>query len=727
MLTINHKSNKQRYTISTALEALSTGLRDTELSPTLTAITMSMESLDTVEARTFDTATANLDAIITSVVTECDLFSDQDDSNGLNMYAAEASANAAAYGALLASNPESLLQQQVVPTVPSAANHVVVGGTGEGLTTRTVAIESYDDKSTDAMVEYSATFNLFAPNPGAFVAANFPVITIDPSQTGLKISADLLYVQSDAIRSTSGDPTDFNRRSLTRATVDPSILQPDVTRIIPVHRLESADKFALPANLPVRTIVYDEVSIDTAPLAFGKRMDLIALSQDDRLVSRGVMGLEDQLDVDIQLISVYIKVGDDVIKLGTKGITTSRFVGGRQEAVTGMNLNFGSDHLLITKDTTDVADAALVTLAAVGTSDLKVRIRLGVNGNADIDSGQVVVHANEIAVTRVFDAAGEELDLTAAPALAIVGLFDTAEFLGYELYATRSNTDLRQRGHIIGNTTYVEEYFVGLGSPITAIRPINTTHDDSDLRGLIAASHIRMTGEAVDKLVETSEILAALTTTGVNDFPEVLGIGRIYVRPTFIQEYVDVSEQVTTQNSYETIRDISALLINIVKDTAARMFIESNMAGAKSVLNPSGNVKTTVVISTSSYIASYLSSPVNSNALEDKLFKYIVVHDANAKLYGKIHLTFHHITDTRNTEPNILSFGCMPYVPDVVFNLNITRNGQHSRELCVHPRHKAIVLSPIMGLINVRNITNALGKACICISDRADPISAEWS
>lgn len=726
MITFNKKHQRSKLAVSHALESISAGLADAELSPTLGAITLSMEGMDAVSSRTFDTATDNLDAIITSVVQEAGLFADETDE--LSQYAAVASANAAAYGALLATDPQAILEQHVVPAVSNSGSHRVIGDIGGGLTTREVAVEAYDDKNMDKMIEYSATYNLFAPNPGQFVSANFPVITIDPSQTGLHVSADLLYVQTDAIRKTSGDITEFNRRSLTRATIDPSILQPDVTRIIPVVRTESLDKFADPTNLPARTIVYNETPIETAPLLFGKRMDLIALSQDDRLVTRGIMGLEDQLDVDIQLTAMYVKIGDDVIKLPTKGITTSRFVGSRQEATTGMNLNFTSDHILINADTTDVSDSALVTLAAIAGNDLKVRIRLGASGSADIDSGTTVVHANEIEVARVYDSANEELDLTAAPALAIANLIAGAEFLGYELYATRSNTDLRQRGHIIGNHTYVEEYFVGLGSPITAIRPVNTSRDDTDLRGLIAASHIRMTGEAVNTLVETAEILAQLTTTGINDFPDVLGIGRLYVRPTFLAEYVDVAAQVTTQNSHSTIRDVSSLLINVVKDTTARMFIESGMVAAKSVLNPIGNVKTTVVVSTSSYIASYLSSPASQSILEDKLFKYIIVHDANAQLHGKIYLTFHHIDETRNTAPNPLSFGCMAYMPDVVFNLNITRNGSHNRELCVHPRHKAIVLSPVMGLIHVRNITNALGKQCICLIDSApDPISSSWT
>ena len=725
MLTINKSKRRTTSTITQALSAMASGLQDVKLSPTLGTITSSMESMDSVQTRTLTTATTNLDSVLIGVIRNAGLFADE--SNELALLSATASADASAYGALLATDPQSFIQQEVTPTISSSATHKVIGAVGDGLRFRKLAQESYDNKDIDRMVEYSAVYNLFAPNPGQFVSANFPVITIDPATTGLEITCDLLYVQTDAIRKISGDLTDFNRRSLTHATVDPSILQPDVTRIIPIVRPESVDKFADPADLPVRSIVYNEIPMDTAPLLFGKEHDLLALSQDDRLVTRGVMGLTDQLDVDVQLTGVYIKVGDDVIHLSTKGITTSRFVVSQQEATTGMNLNFITDHLLIDKRVTDVADAPLVTLAAITGSDLKVRLRVEASGRTDVDEATTVVHANTIRVTSIYDATGEELDLTVAPAAAVVALFETAEFLGYDLYATRSNVNLRQRGHIIGSSKYTEEYFVGLGSPLTSIRPINT-NDDSDLRGLIAASHIRMTGDAVNKLVETAEILSQITTTGVDDYPDILGIGRLYVKPTFIPEYVDVATQVSTQNSFETIRDISALLVNIIKDTAARMFVESGMAGAKSVLNPVGNVKTTVVVSTSSYIASYLTSPGVNVELEDKLFKYMIVHDANSQLYGKMYLTFHQIDDQRNTAPNVLSFGCMPYVPDVVLNLNITRDGQPNRELCVHPRYKAIVLSPIMGLINVRNITNALGKSCMCIVDQVpDSIGTEWS
>ena len=415
--------------------------------------------------------------------------------------------------------------------------------------------------------------------------------------------------------------------------------------------------------------------------------------------------------------------------MSTKGITTSRFVASRQEAATGMNLNFSSDHMLINGDKEDVDQSPLVTLVSIAGNDLTVRIRMSISGSTDVDTGTLIAHGTELEVVKVYNAAKEEVPLDVAPAAALVTLFESAEFLGYELYATRSNTNLRQRGHIVGNTSYTEEYFVGIGSPITAVRPINTTRDSSDLRALIASSHIRMQGEAVSKLVETANTLRDITTTGIlDDYPEVLGIGRLYIRPLFIEEYLDVAAHVMNENSFNTIRDVAALMFNVIRDTTSRLYVESNMGGAKAIVNPGATNKTTAVVSTSPYIASYLQDYTNKISFKDDLFDFKIVSDVNAELHNLMFITLHQIDETRNTAPNVLSFGITPWMPDVVFNVNLTTTGQHSRELCVHPRHKSIVICPVMGLIHVRNITEALGKKCLCLIDEIPlPISQAWT
>ena len=303
MITISAKSKglsfEENSKVSNVLEILREGLASKEMSPTLTGMVLSTESLNSTEERSYTNTLATVDTAISSAITESGLFGETVAEEELSLMVT--SANAAAYGALMAVNPTETLGNKIAPFVSSDSMHVVRSEGFEGVTTRQTAIEAYDDKATDNMVSYTATFNLFAPNPGDIVRSNFPVITIDPSQTGLRITANLLYVQEDTPRETSGAPSDFNRRNLIRATVDPTILQPDVTRITPVVRAEALDKFADPANLAPRTITVHGTDVLTAPLVFGKRMDLIALSQNDKLLADGVMGFTDQLDVDIQL------------------------------------------------------------------------------------------------------------------------------------------------------------------------------------------------------------------------------------------------------------------------------------------------------------------------------------------------------------------------------------------------------------------------------------------
>jgi len=722
------KRDNKKTGLKAVMETIKTGFHDNELSPTLGSIAMTLENMSMSDEQTLENSTQSLDSVITDAMEKMNL-PEAETNCDVGRY--DMIAETAAIATMMATNPTHSFEQNVTPSSSKDNGHRVIGSLESGENgIRKMALEAYNETDASNLIEYTTTYNLYAANPSEFVSANFPVVLMDPSDSGLRLVANLLFVQKDTHRSVSGIPTDFKRRSLTSAARDHTILSPDVTRIIPVVRPESVDMFADAVDLPPRSIVYNDIAINTAPLAVGKRLDLIAISQNDDLFARGAMGLEDQLDVDIQLTNVYIKVGADVINLPTKGITTSRFVASRQESVTGMNLNFSSRHILLNEDTT-AADGVtpLVDLAGIGTGNLKVRLRLDMNGNADIDTGTTVVFAGNVEVDSVYDSADNQLDLTVAPALDIVTAVEAAQIIGYELYATRSNTDMRQRGHIIGNSTYVEEYFVGLGSPITSLRPVNTNKDNVDLDSLIAGAHIRMSNNAILAMKETAATLDGIQSSGITgDFPDTLGLGRLFVNPRYIREELDVALHITTQNSNDAARNAGGLMVNLIKDIAARLILETNIEAGARVLNPtSSEIRPTIVVSTNAYYAHYLSTSIDAR-LTDNEYDFKVVTDSSSELDETIYITLQFYDEKRNSEPNILSFGCTAYAPEVVFNVNASRDGQHSRELAVYPRFKQIVTCPIMGQIDVRNLTDSLGRPHIYLEPTPpNSITAGWA
>ena len=148
------------------------------------------------------------------------------------------------------------------------------------------------------------------------------------------------------------------------------------------------------------------------------------------------------------------------------------------------------------------------------------------------------------------------------PSVALVIRMAGGSIVGYDLLAYRTNMNRRQRGQLIDVTKYTQLYNVPLRSPITTIHPINTDGqtDASDVQALITATRIRTSNEAVTALLNASDVLREYVDSRdmVGVGPDVLGVGRFFVRPTYYQETLDMNALVDSIKSHERAADIQA-------------------------------------------------------------------------------------------------------------------------------------------------------------------------
>lgn len=672
--------------------------------PQVTRSALALEGLSDHQVHALTVATNELSTALEAIASELNI----------SKHITRAQIDAATAAGVLVGDIKSFLQADIQRATASTETMGVVNiSVEDSFSARSLAMEAYDERDNRNAAVYSIAYNMQAARQDDFGEAFFPTIVVTPDQVGFGVTVRLMSVMNDFYRQITGEIDKYERKNLIRALADPTILKNEMTRIIPVYRAQAADKFVDTAVVPSRTVLLEGEPIETAPLAVGKKLSLLGISQTDTLLANGLMDVTDSIDTGAVLQTVYLKVGDDVLQYNVTNLPLSNFAYSVQNNYRVMTLNFDTSSVLLNKATKQADGSNLVSLLPVVTQDLIVRLAMNLSGTINIETADTVVYGNGISVFSVQNAAGEMLDLSAAPAAAVVALFNNAQILGYELKAYRTNLNRRQRGQLINTTYYTQLYNVNLRSPITAIHPVTVEgqNDASDLAALITATRIRTSNAAVGTLLETASLLNeyvdARDYEGVG--PDVLGAGRFFVKPTFFSEIIDINTAIDSLKSHERAMDIQAVLVNKIRDYAYRMYRDSEYKAAADALAGGVAPVPSVIIGTDPVLARYLTVTGDLRTLGNE-FDVKIVSTLDVRVAGKIFVTFGVFDESRNSSVSPLNFGNMAYSPEVTIVLPISRNGQVSRELAVQPRFLHINNLPIMTVLSVNGITDVLNK-----------------
>jgi hypothetical protein len=649
---------------------------------------------------------------------------------GLVKTMTDAQYDAAALGGLMAGNYKTALAKKYEPISVSTESQrsVMPFGVADAMFERSFSMEAYDERENKNAMLYTITYNMQAARQDEFGETFFPTITITPDQVGFGVSVDLMTVFDGIERKISGAFEDFKRKNIIRAVADPSVLKREQTRVVPVVRAPQTDAYFVPAAVvPAQAILIEGESITTAPLKTGVKLDLLGISQTQELLAKGVMDNTDALDPAISLQNVYVTFTNgadtDVIRFNTINLPLAGFNYNPQSNYREMVLNFKSNSVLINGKTKRADGTDLVALAAVyngtpgvGTDDFIVRLELQVTGSVNIETGETTVFGNLVSTYTVQDANGNLLDLTVAPAAAIAGVVNSGAIAGYDLSAYRTNMNRRQRGQLINTTRFTQLYNVPLRSPITAIHPINTDDaiEASDIQALVTATRIRTSNDAVTALINSAAVLREYVDA--RDFigagPEVMGVGRFFVRPVYYQDSIDMNTAIDSIKSHERAADIQAVLVNKIRDLAYRMYRDSEYKAAADALAGGIAPVPTVVIGTDPVLARYLTVTGDLRTLGGE-FDVRIVSTLDNRVQGKIFISFGVFNEQRNTLVHPLNFGNMFWAPELVLTANISRGNTISKETVVQPRYLFVTHTPVMSVIEVDNVPDVLGKVAV--------------
>lgn len=670
----------------------------------LTKSVLSLESMQPDQVASIRTVYNSVEAMLKSLSSDSKL--------SLESHQIEAGAMAA----ITSIDPLASVRNKPVMPSGNFAFRMTQPQVGDGSDARAFSLEAYNDSDNRSAQTHSIVYNMLASRQNDFGETHFPTINISSTEAGILLEARLLYVYRDFKRSAAGALPAYNRVNLIRAYADSTVLKNEQTRAVPVVRTGGADDntacFVAATDMAPYVFNQEGVLITTAPLKIGKEVDLIGLSQTTELLASGTMGPSDVMDTYARLDAIYIKFDDgtneSVVKFDTEPLPDSVF----HYSPTGnsrlMVLNLDTTSIVFSSQTKDVTGAAPLALSAV-TAGMTGRLKLSVSGRLVLDKSTCVVNNGTVGL-EILRAANGSLT---TPSGALQTVFDTATIVGYDVAAYRANVNLRERGQLADEQIERQIVNVRYRSAVSKIMPTGDTsgNDSATVQWLINITGARTSNEAVTALLKAEQAMANYKSVPDRDgvLPDLFGIGRHYVIPTYYSEAMDMLTVVDSLKSHERLKDLRAAIVEKVRYYAAEMYRSSEYKAAALVLNGNIDFKPCINIGTDTVLYNYLMAEGDIRTLGDQ-FDVKVVSTMDKRFTNKIVLTFGVYDSGRNSVVNPLNNGNMLWSPETVVVLPISRDGQTSREMIVSPRFYHMTNLPVMTSLTVSNLPQALNK-----------------
>ncbi|WP_257292812.1 hypothetical protein [Endozoicomonas sp. ONNA1] len=580
-----------------------------------------------------------------------------------------------------------------------------------------VSLEAFDERELREHAHVSAVYNIAASRQDDFGEAFYPTVVITPDQPGAEYSVSRTVVHKDQSRNAKGAAFDFQKVSLIDAAVDHTILEDNATAIVPYYYPDDSNaSYFVDKNLVnPRAVPVGDVEVNTAPLAVGASLDLLSISQAPGVLGGQTLDTTDSLDPRVGLKRLYVKVTKDdgqsvetvVVPFELKDLPRSIFQKSLEGGSHEMTLTFRNDVLRLGPDTRNTAGSRWGATFA-GTEAFAYRFDTSLSGTVDLETANIEVFANAFKLAKAYDATtGDEVAITDASVVAALANI-SFEVIGYDVEATRSNLNHRTRGMIIDTNSVVERYPIPLGSPICVPAPISGGRAGVDTKALIAASRTRSSSNSVTTLLNYAERLRAhaISTKAGEPSPAIDGIGRHLIKPTYLERYIDFSAQINSTSSHEKRSDIQSILVDTIRDVAYRMLRDSNYLAALNHESGGTEKAPKLIIGTDQVLNRYIWESGDERTVSIGFDDFEVVTTPDARMHNLIVLAF----QRPNAKGDGLSLGNNFFMPELVANVQVTRNGATVTESQVQTRNLHVNSCPIMGVIVVDQLAEVINE-----------------
>lgn len=575
------------------------------------------------------------------------------------------------------------------------------------------ALESYDERNLTEYSHYSVVFNMQASRQDPFGEAFFPTVTVSPDQGGLDITIQNQVVMREYRHAATGRAADFKKRGLTDAFVDHTLLADEDTKIVPYRATDNSNQAAFIASALVApyNVTVAGIAIPTAPYKIGEELDILGLSQHPSLLSGGVMDNTDAVDARLAISALYLDTGNSepAAKLSLANLPRVQFNKSPEGHYRETVLQFTTRDILIDGTNKAVDGTNLTAFAAIASNNFRVRLAVDVQGTANLETGNVTVSSSKLRIVEIRNQAGDLVDTSAGAGATVAAALAGVTVAGYDLEARRTNSNRRTRGILLNTDYFTERFAVPLGSPISVPRPVNAERDAADLKLLVNTARVRNSNDAVTTLFNYADTLRTYVRGPkfAETAPAVIGSGRHYVTAFYEEHTLDMLDAINSTKSHEKAADVSAAMINGLRDVLFRMIRDSKYLAALQVVTGGTEEMPRAVIGTDSVIARHLMVSGDTRTFGELFKDFDIVHSQDRRMRNTIFVT---LSRRGAPAPDPLSFGCMAWMPELTSAVDITRSGSLSREVMVQPRKLHIPLLPILAKITITNLSQALGQ-----------------
>lgn len=579
-----------------------------------------------------------------------------------------------------------------------------------------VGLENYNEKSQRDYRVVTVAYNLGSPVQDEFAERVYPTTIVNPIEGGVVQILPYISIMKDVSHQVSGTKLENQEVNMVEAYRDPSILDDSSTLLIPAIAPDNSNVqfFADPALLPPTTIVNDQnLSITTAPLKPGIKIDLMGNSNANLLINKGQLDIGDTIDPAGRLKFLYVQFDEGkVLKFKVDRMPTSvlqaSLVGDTRDA----QLIFRTEDLAVNGDKKTVDDATTAIIQDLGARKWTLRLSCTFTGHISLSKGDSRFSDGGIEVDEILDENKRRVDLKSGQGKVIADALNAVlKVVGYDLDLRFTNTNRRQRGHLLQTRAVQFRHPIPMHAPVTLLRSTMDNEGPGEVvKALTVNTNLRNSNNAVTRLLNYAAQLRETTNQGYDrpKFGAVEGALSIMMRPTYRYGKLHLPDVIDTLTSKDRWQDVCSAILNFVKGMLFPAYRDSNIEAAFRVISGNQEERPMFLFLADKEISNYLMTQGDDRTL-GAVLEYDLVCTNNELWDGKLMV----IPTRKNPQENdILSFGQFYYVPTIIADLPIARTGtQISQEIAAVPFNLHVNNIPFVIEIDVTGFQEVMGES----------------
>lgn len=644
------------------------------------------------------------------------------DANSIRAHGDEVALEAAAVLAMSYHNPRSYYRDGYAePSFESdvTVHHQVTAGANGSIQTlnqnSVPSFESFDEKETEKWREHSYAINMLVAKQHEFAELFYRTYVVTPDQAGFQLSIRRNVVWDGwSGQGLGGAAQVIVKRNVLQGLLDYTTLETNSTELIPVIQDGENDaQFIDPAVLAPQTVKQAGEDIDTNFLAFDNGgFNLLMLAQTPARLKKGSMNFTDSLDSRIalkELLLVVTKGGvTELVNLDVNRDQYAQFTATREYNFRQTQLKFHTT-LGLNETTQTIAGAASTLLGPLFAAGYRIELDIKIDGEMNVENGNGDISLRSLKFARVFDKSNTEIALTDQRiADLIAGVTFTSP--GYSLEARLTNYNQLELGMLVDSDVMKHGFMIPTLPPLTIVKPALNEEDKvyPKVEALVATYRLRMRNDSVTTLLNRADslkdYLGVDTAHPIESNLGLEGLGQYYIRPYYNEATIDILADLNNLTSAAKQTDIQGLLVSKINEMVYTADQQTGYTAALETCFPGRSPKPHVAIGTDMRLPQYLQIQGDDRTVGIG-YDYTIARISDLRMKDKIVMSF---ILPNTDEPHPMQHGVLGFIPEYLVNFQMIRNQRISQEIRLTPRYRYFNFLPLMLVINVVNLEEAI-------------------